>query len=213
MSYTSRLAYLLGEMRREKNGAVADFMRFYGADYGLNYGVSIPTIRSISKSICGDDSAVEHKFARKLYRQEVRELRLAALWFADSGSVSNELDLWAAGIINSEVAEEAAFALLGRCSGVEQWLLEESELLHYAAVLSFAQSDAKLSIESHAAELQNLLKIECNLLPKAVIALLDTALKQGHHATVELFLQGLIEDSPAAKYICEEMAWRLELAG
>ncbi len=40
--FTSRMVALLGAMRRERNGAVADAMRYYGADYGLNYGVSLP---------------------------------------------------------------------------------------------------------------------------------------------------------------------------
>ena len=45
---TSRMVYLLGELRREMNGAVADSMRYYGTRYGLNYGVSLPTIRTIA---------------------------------------------------------------------------------------------------------------------------------------------------------------------
>ena len=40
MDFTSRMAALLGAFRRERNGAVADSMRFYGAPCGLNYGVS-----------------------------------------------------------------------------------------------------------------------------------------------------------------------------
>ena len=76
--FTSRMVALLGAMRRERNGAVADAMRYYGADYGLNYGVSLPTVRTLARA-CGRD----HEFARYLYAQEVRELRLAALHIAE----------------------------------------------------------------------------------------------------------------------------------
>ncbi len=68
---------LLRELRRERNGAVADSMRYYGTPYGLNYGVSLPTLRRIARAETPD-----HGFARYLYLQDVRELRLAALHIA-----------------------------------------------------------------------------------------------------------------------------------
>ena len=77
MDYTSRMVALLRELRRERNGAVADSMRYYGTPYGLNYGVSLPTLRRIARA-----EAPDHGFARYLYRQDVRELRLAALHIA-----------------------------------------------------------------------------------------------------------------------------------
>ena len=43
MDFTSRMVALLGELRRERNGAVADAMCLCGKPYGLNYGVSLPT--------------------------------------------------------------------------------------------------------------------------------------------------------------------------
>ena len=108
MDYTSRMVALLRELRRERNGAVADSMRYYGAPYGLNYGVSLPTLRRIARA-----EAPDHAFARYLYRQDVRELRLAALHIACPASLTpEEFPAWAAGIVNSEIAEEAAFALL-----------------------------------------------------------------------------------------------------
>ena len=67
MDFTSRMVALLGELRRERNGAVADAMRCYGAPYGLNYGVSLPTLRKLARAETPD-----HDFARYLYLQEVR---------------------------------------------------------------------------------------------------------------------------------------------
>ena len=110
MDFTSRMVALLGELRRERNGAVADAMRCYGAPYGLNYGVSLPTLRKLARAETPD-----HDFSRYLYLQEVRELRLAALHIARPESLTpDEFPAWAAGIVNSEVAEEAAFAFLSR---------------------------------------------------------------------------------------------------
>ncbi len=140
MDFTSRMVALLGELRRERNGAVADAMRFYGDPYGLNYGVSLPTLRRIARA-----EQPDHAFARYLYLQDVRCLRLAALHVAEPASVTlAEADAWAAGIINSEVAEEAAFALLSRTEVLPElfrmWTAGDNPLLQYAALLAAARS-------------------------------------------------------------------------
>ena len=141
MDFTSRMVALLGELRRERNGAVADAMRCYGAPYGLNYGVSLPTLRKLARAETPD-----HDFARYLYLQEVRELRLAALHIARPESLTpDEFPAWAAGIVNSEVAEEAAFAFLSRSAALpalfDAWIAAPTPLLRYAALHSAARSD------------------------------------------------------------------------
>ena len=131
---------LLRELRRERNGAVADSMRYYGTPYGLNYGVSLPTLRRIARA-----EAPDHGFARYLYRQDVRELRLAALHIACPACFTpEEFPAWAAGIVNSEIAEEAAFALLSRAEAFpalfSAWIASPDALLQYAALLAAARS-------------------------------------------------------------------------
>lgn len=151
---------LLGELRRERNGAVADAMCLCGKPYGLNYGVSLPTLRRIARAETSD-----HDFARYLYVQDVRELRLAALYIAQPERVTmDEAAFWAAGIINSEVAEEASFALLSRVGVLpaifESWMAA-SPLLQYAALLAAARS------------------------PQASLAWVDAALEAVHRNAVE----------------------------
>ena len=53
---------LLGAMRKQMNGAVADAMYYYGADYCLNYGVSLPTVRQIAR-----EQEKNHALALYLY--------------------------------------------------------------------------------------------------------------------------------------------------
>ena len=147
---------LLGELRRERNGAVADAMCLCGKPYGLNYGVSLPTLRRIARGETPD-----HDFARYLYVQDVRELCLAALYIAQPERVTaDEADFWAAGIINSE----ASFALLSRV-GVQPAIFERwmaaSPLLQYAALLAAARS------------------------PQASLAWVDAALEAVHRNAVE----------------------------
>lgn len=92
-NHTARMAALLGELRREMNGAVAESMQRGEGGYGLNYGVSIPAIRAIAGRV-----GTDHAFARFLYRQDVRELRMAALTIADPVSVTpDNVDEWFVG--------------------------------------------------------------------------------------------------------------------
>ncbi len=220
-SRSIRLAYLLGEMRREKNGAVADFMRFYGAKYGLNYGVSLSTVRSIARAeLQREDRLSNHRFAKLLYQQEVRELRLAALWLADIEQVNTvaELDFWACGIINSEIAEEAAFALFFRSELSDRWLVSNSALLQYCAIMAMAKRcerdlDAMLKVISqHQVQLLKLIESEPHIIPKAVVALLDSAIKLDiDNSVINSFLSAMrTEDEGASNYIREEVSWRLE---
>lgn len=160
MDFTSRMVALLGELRRERNGAVADAMSPFGKPYGLNYGVSLPTLRQIARAETPD-----HDFARYLYVQDVRELRLAALYVAQAERVTaDEAEFWAAGIVNAEVAEEASFALLSRVGVLpaifESWMAA-SPLLQYAALLAAARS------------------------PQAPLAWVDAALEAVHRNAVE----------------------------
>ncbi len=197
---TSKMAFLLGELRREMNGAVVGSMRYYGKEYGLNYGVSIPTIRSL-----GRDEVKDNRFAKYLFQQEVRELRLVSLWFAEPNLVSEDLAFWARGIINSEVAEEGAFILFSKVPTVVEWLDTKDEMLQYCAVMAIS-GRAKIDLCALKPQLLNLLGANPALLPKAVIVLLERAHMQGDD------VREFLEDMPsneACNNIREEMAWRM----
>lgn len=140
MNHTSRMTALLGEIRRERNGAVADSMRLVGRPYGLNYGVSLPTLRRLARAETPD-----HAFAQFLFRQDVRELRLAAFHIAEPDRLTpDDAACWGAGIDNNELAEEAAFALLSRAASFSElfgrWIDSSQPLfLRYAALMAAAR--------------------------------------------------------------------------
>ena len=93
---TSRMLALLGELRRDRNGMAADAMCSYGGQYGVNYGVAAHTVRDRAKM-----EGTDHAFAEYLYRQDVRELRISALWIADAERITpTDFHFWATGIIN-----------------------------------------------------------------------------------------------------------------
>ena len=146
MNATSRMVALLGELRREMNGAVVDSMHDKGIDYALSYGVSIPTIRTLARQYAPDD-----ELARLLYRQQVRELQLAALSIASPESVTaEELTFWSEGVTTVEMAENVATVLIARTSVAEvaakEWLATESGMLIGARCAELKLADAADSL-------------------------------------------------------------------
>lgn len=129
------MSALLAVIRKQTNGAVSDSMREKGMDWPLNYGVSIPAIKDAAGVYAPD-----HEFAKFLYRQEVRELRLAGIIIADPGSVMpEEIPFWIAGIINNEVAEHISFMLASVVvfpQVAALYLTPDNESVSYAVLLA-----------------------------------------------------------------------------
>ena len=109
-----KMVALLRRLRIEMNGAVTDAMRAYGGQpsgYGLNYGVSLPTIREVAAA-----SAPDSELAALLWRQDVRELKLAALFIDDPQTLdADRMEQWAdAWRGSAELAEQCAMQLFWR---------------------------------------------------------------------------------------------------
>jgi 3-methyladenine DNA glycosylase AlkD len=210
---TQRMITLLGAMRKQMNGAVADAMRYYGADYGLNYGVSLPTVRSIAQA-----EERNHQLALYLYKQQVRELRLAALHIADPALLApDSLDEWAEGIINSEVAEEMAFALLRYADALPaiftEWGSSDNEFLAYAALRSAAATAFGREVAIVAQTIEAIDRFHTSrIIAQAAVAVLAAAYEHNPEArlAVEQAINDL-DDTISASYVKEEMAWRMDL--
>lgn len=214
MDYTSRMVALLARVRRERNGAVADAMRYQGTAYGLNYGVSLPTVRQIARAERHD-----HAFARMLWMQDVRELKLAALHIAEPERLtSEEATWWAAGIVNSELAEEAAFALLCHSPHLDEiaaaWMQTEKPFLSYAVMLGFKRSTllSEKLIRPTLETAINTIGDHARLITQGAIALLEAIGQQNETSRQALFRAVdpfESSDKPAEKFIREELLWRL----
>lgn len=212
MDHTSRMTALLGRFRRERNGAVADTMGYRGRRYGLNYGVSLPTVRSVARA-----EGRDHEFARYLFLQDVRELRLAALWIAEPERIgSGEFAFWAGGIVNSELAEECAFALLSRARRGEAWCRawseEGEELLQYAAIVGAARIP-EIDLRAWLPRLRAMVaaRPDSALLARGGEVLLSALLASGRMPREELAAWiGTLPEGGAARRIADELSWRME---
>lgn len=218
MDHTSRMAALLGAFRRERNGAVADSMRFYGRPYGLNYGVSLPTLRMLARAETPD-----YDFAKYLYLQDVRELRLAALHIADPARLTpGEFPFWAAGLLNSEMGEEAAFAFVSRAASFpalfEAWMAPDAPwLLQYTALMAAARvADPSPEWIAPAADAVHRAAEaalpEARLVAQGAVALF-TAIGSQNEENREAVIRaaGSLGRLPAEDCVHEELAWRLEV--
>lgn len=217
MDLTARMTRLLGAFRRERNGAVADSMRFYGRPYGLNYGVSLPTLRRLARA-----EGTDYDFACYLYRQDVRELRLAAFHIADPGRLTPaEFAFWGDGLLNSEMAEEGAFALFGRAESLPElftaWIAPEAGWLRqYAALMAVSQCAAPraewiptICDAVHRAAVDGIR--ESHLLAQgAVAALVAIASTNEENRQTVLRAAGSPGSLPAEDFVHEELAWRLD---
>ena len=124
------------------DGVTAEAMYNAGVRGVLNYGVGIPVIRSIARSLDKD-----HEFAKYLYRQQVRELRMAAVSVASPECVTaDELPLWLAGDPSTELLDELAMQLISRTSPqmldavIGEWLERGDSSARYAAMMSLARA-------------------------------------------------------------------------
>lgn len=200
---------LLGSLRREMNGAVADSMYYSGKRYGLNYGVSIPTIRTIARQEPKDMA-----LAKYLIEQQVRELQLAALHITPAEELTAEDAIeFEKHITNSEIAEEASFAVFGKCSCVnelcERWIDSGDEQLIYCALLSAARNPiaAKPII---AAKLRQIISDgTSNIVVQGAIVLL-TAIANSPDKEIVSDLLKTLPNTAASDKIREEVAWMLE---
>ncbi len=197
---------LLYRLRKEMNGAALDTMCYFGADYGRNYGVQIYAIRNLAREI-----GTNHDLAKSFYTENIREVRLVALWIADAEQVTSaDFNFWAEGIINSEVAEQASHALLSRIAPIAElltaWCTSDNALLAYCALLSAARnggvggsivinaiSQAVTTFSDNRLVAQGAIALAINLPDEAVGELLE-----------------VLPDNPTAQLVREEIAWRIE---
>lgn len=197
---------LLFRLRKEMNGAALDTMRYFGADYERNYGVQIYAIRNLASEI-----GTDHTLAKYFYTQSIREVRLVALWIADASNVeSSDFDFWADGIINSEVAEQAAHALLSKIEPVSEllkcWCSSDNALLAYAALLSAARNGRVSGNVSIDAIIRAVEQFSDNrLIAQAATAL---AMRVDDASIAELLSK--LPANPTANLLREEIAWRVE---
>ncbi len=200
---------LLGKIRKQMNGAVLDTFRYYGAKYGMNYGVAIHSIRDMAVEV-----GTDHDLAKFLYRQQVRELQIIALWIADAEQLTgSELDFWREGIVNSELAEQAAQGLLCNVEDIDSlvtaWCRGENSLVAYAALLAAARNKniSDSAIQTSVVEVVTL-NTNNHLVAQGAVALLASKIASNKELVASILEQ--LPENSTAQLVVDEIKWRLE---
>ncbi|MBE6188603.1 MAG: DNA alkylation repair enzyme [Rikenellaceae bacterium] len=206
---TSKMVSLLGKIRKQMNGAVLDTFRYYGAKYGMNYGVAIHSIRDMAVEV-----GTDHDLAKFLYRQQVRELQIIALWIADAEQLTgSELDFWREGIVNSELAEQAAQGLLCNVEDIDSlvtaWCRGENSLVAYAALLAAARNKniSDSAIQTSVVEVVTL-NPNNHLVAQGAVALLASVIASNRELVASILEQ--LPENSTAQLVVDEIKWRLE---
>ena len=212
MDFTQRMISLLGRVRKQMNGAVAESMATHNQNYGLNYGVSIATLREIVAQ-----EPKDYAFAKYLYQQQVRELKLCACHIADAQQLdTHEFPFWSRGIANAELAEELAFALLSKIYDINSlmgvWSTESNEMVAYAALMAASRNERTTSeVAFIAAEKAVRANPNSVYIANGVVTLIcyiasrDKSVKGGIPTLLER-----MPDSATKRKIVEELEWQLE---
>ena len=200
MNDTALMIRLLGRLKKEMNGAVAEAMQRRGLNYPLNYGVSVPTIRSIA-----GEYGTSHSLAMLLYRQQVRELKLAAAFVDDPQQVTpDQMRLWADGFANTELVEQVVYNLFRKAPGAErvalEWLDSPKPLLRYAGLLT-AASTVRPEME------QTMRQAFFDRIDQLVLA--RTGLSMRRMVEDRIAVYGAAAES-LPQQVAEELRWQLE---
>lgn len=209
MNNTSKMVALLGKIRKQMNGAVLDTFRYYGAKYGMNYGVAIHSIREMAREIGTDND-----LAQFLLCQQVRELQIIAFWITDSTSVTaDSFEMWESKIINSELAEQAAQGLFCKIDAIdsllEKWCGGDNELLAYTALIAASRS-AKVSDSTVQSAVNNAVIhfADNHLAAQGISRLLAAKIATNRALVVDVI--SALPANKTAESIREEIAWQLE---
>ena len=151
-SNNDKMVAILRCLKPEMNGAVVGDMEARGVKYGLNYGVSVPVIRRVAR-----EYAPDHALAAYLFRQDIRELKLAAVYIDDPAEVTaGQMEEWASVVPADEIMEHAAMNLFYASPDAEQvvfeWLSGDDRRRWKGALHSVGRAGIKGLLAATAAE-------------------------------------------------------------
>lgn len=154
------------KLRLAMNGIISSSMRQKGMEYKLIFGVPLPEIRQISGSIEADAD-----FARTLWREDVREMKiLATMIFPSDMMTVNEALQWVAEIKYLEIAEQCCnnlFPFIPESDKLATLLLSDLKSLYgrVSGFLLFAQLFKRNIFVSSGAEDKFLSECVCSVYP------------------------------------------------
>lgn len=138
MTTTQQVIEIFAKLKVEMNGAVTQAMQERGVSYGLNYGVSAITIKRAVQ-----DYAPDHTLALALWQQQIREMRLAAIFVDNPSEVTaTQMEQWIDQAKTVELTQQCASQLFWKSVDstaiIEQWITDRNDPLQTMAAMFMA---------------------------------------------------------------------------
>ena len=130
-----KLKKIKSSFRLMMNGVASQSMREKGLGYKINWGVSLPALKSMASEY-GKDSVL----AEALWHEDIRECKILATLLQPVETFLPEIaDIWVESIRNIEMAELASMNLFCRLPYAPQkslqWMADEREYVQVCGFL------------------------------------------------------------------------------
>jgi 3-methyladenine DNA glycosylase AlkD len=138
---------LIEEIKRHMHVSVSEGLSLQGIDYKVNYGVSIPELKSIAEKYKDN-----HALALALFQEDIRECKILASMIDDPAKVTGEqIDEWAQSFSNVEIVEQVCSNLFWKSDYILsrsiEWCLSCDELMQRAGLIVAARTAKNLDIK------------------------------------------------------------------
>ncbi len=139
MTLEEKIREIRVQLRSAMNGVVSHSMRQQGLTYKLNFGVDLPTLRTLANGLDKD-----HELAQALWKEDIREFKILSALLQPVESFSPELaDEWVGSISNKEIAEMTAMHLFQYLPyGLSisfRWMASLDEMTQICGFLTFSR--------------------------------------------------------------------------
>lgn len=139
MTTQERLKEIKQSFRLMMDGATAQSMRDKGLDYHVNWGASLPMLKSKAKEIGKD-----YDLAIALWKENVRECKILATLIMPADKILPDVvDIWMEQIASQEIAELASFNLFQHlpfaADKAYKWIASDKELYQECGFLVLAR--------------------------------------------------------------------------
>lgn len=118
------------ELRLYMNGVTSAQMRKMGMNYNIIFGVSIPHLKEIAAKF-----TKESTLARELWKENIRESKLLAIFLLPEEEYTSVADKWPAECRYHENADHLAHQILSKLPDAAEkaicWIQDESEITRY----------------------------------------------------------------------------------
>lgn len=123
-----KLKQIKGRFRLMMNGMASQSMREKGLGYSINWGVSLPILKTFA-----EEYGKDYELAIELWKENIRECKILATLIMPPADMQPDLAcLWVSQVPNQEIAAMVSFNLFQYIDGAKdlafKWLASESEL-------------------------------------------------------------------------------------